>query len=649
MESRLKRLEAVQAMVLEIGQISSHSTDIKEFLRAVHVCLSRIMYAKNFYIAIYHPDDNSIQFTYFADEVDAPPDPNERFKLAAPGSAYTKWVIQNGKPIIVTANEVTTKKYLNLEQVTGTRSEHWMGYPLLDHQKKSLGAMVLQSYDPEILFSTEDQALFELIASHVSHALEGLQSVDRLERAVQERTALLAHEITERRRSEKIQSALYAIAELSFSEDHTENLYKKLHAIVANLMVAKNFMVAIYHQDSEEISVQYFVDEVDEHPALTRFPLGVGMTSFVVRTGKAQLIDQNRLRQLVVDGEIKRILGGAETKSWIGVPIHINNKIYGVIVVQSYDLKIMYDNADLELMSFVASHIAIAIGRMNAEKDLRHAKDNLEKQNEALNGALLALQDAQSELVRKEKLASLGGLVAGVAHEINTPLGICVTATSHLVEELKITRKELTDQKLGQKKLGQFFDVVDQTLQILSSNTKRAAALVKSFKQVAVDQTSDDQRQFQLAPYLQEILVSLHPKLKGRHIDIQIDCPETLIIDSYPGAISQIVTNFVMNSLHHGFEGSSHCAIKMQVEVEGDHLLFNYEDNGRGMDKEGLSKLFDPFYTTKRGQGGSGLGAHIVYNLVTGLLGGSIKAQSEENQGLRYQLRIPLDFTKQPH
>lgn len=598
---------------------------------------------KNFYIALYNPDDVSIQFAYFLDEVDPAPDPNKRFKLEAPGSSLTKWVILNQKPLIADRAEMERITVVEQIEVTGAPSEHWMGYPLIDHQKRTLGAMVVQSYDQHVLYSEEDQALFELIARHISNALEAFQSVDKLERAVQERTALLAHEITERRRSEKIQSALYAIAELSFSGEEASHLYRKIHLIVENLIVAKNFLVALYHQETEEISIQYFVDEKDPVPTHSRFPLGMGMTSFVVHTGKAQLIDSGRLRELIQDGEIKQVLGGQGIESWLGVPILIKDKIYGVIVVQSYDSQITYGHGDLELLAFVANHIAVAISRVNADRELRQTKVNLELQNEALNQALFALQEAQTELVRQEKLASLGGLVAGVAHEINTPLGICVTATSHLIEEVRLTRKDILADHFDEAQRAQFLDTLDQSLRIMSTNTKRAAALVRSFKQVAVDQTSNDKRRFQLHSYLNEILTSLQPKLKGRNIAIEIDCPNDLIIDGYPGAISQILTNFVMNSLTHGFEDLTEGKIQIRFDVDAEDLKFEYHDNGHGMDKEALGKLFDPFYTTKRGQGGSGLGTHIVYNLVTGLLGGTIKAHSTPGKGLTYQLRFPLN------
>lgn len=644
MKNRLERLEAVQAMVLEIGRLSSHTSDIREFIQAIHLALSRIMYAANFYIALYDRDENAVRFAYFVDEVDDAPDPEERFKLDESGYSFTKWVILNKKEMIVTAEEDEQLTSLpELKGVTGTRSEHWMGYPLIDHQKDCLGAMVIQSYDQRHLYTHEDQALFQLIAGHVSNALQQFQSVDRLEKAVSERTALLKYEISERRRSEQIQKALYSIAELSFSVADADELYGNIHAIVDSLITAKNFMVALYHAETEEISVQYFIDEKDELPAMHRFPLGMGMTSFVIHSGKAQLIDQSRLQDLIAQGDIKQVLGGADTQSWIGVPILINELIYGVIIVQSYDAKNKYSENDMELLVYVASHIAVAIDRLNSERNLLETKADLEQQNNALNSALLALREAQSELVRKEKMASLGGLVAGVAHEINTPLGICVTATTHLIEELRLTRRDIDAEKFDDRHRAQFLDVLEQSLRILNANTKRAASLVRSFKQVAVDQTSDDKREFYLESYLNEIMVSLQPKLKGKNVEIHIDCPNNLKINSHPGALSQIVTNFVVNSLNHGFEQTKEGQIHLRLQRLDSHLLFEYEDNGKGMEQEELEKLFDPFYTTKRGQGGSGLGAHIVFNLVTGLLHGSIRASSQPGKGLLYQIRIPIE------
>lgn len=453
---RLERLEAVQSMLLDIGRTSTSCSDITEFISAVHRALGRIMYAENFYVALSDREEGTVRFVYFVDESDEGPPLNQPVALASPDESPTAWVIQNRESLVVTAADFAARAAQGSNFGAGSAAEHWIGCPLLDQQHMPLGAIVIQSYTLEHTYSVEDQDLFGVIANHVSVALQSLQSMDRLERAVHERTL------------------------------------------------------------------------------------------------------------------------------------------------------------------------------------------RLEEQNAAMNIALTQLQQAQGELVRQEKLASLGRLVAGVAHEINTPLGICVTATSHLVEELRLTREELGNGELTEDSLHSFLDIVDQSLRIMTTNTQRAAALVRSFKQVAVDQSSDDIRSFNLRTYLNEVLLSLQPKLKGRPVKVEVDCPADLVLESYPGAVSQIVTNMLVNSLVHGFEERERAGtIAIRAALDGDTVAFSYADDGAGMDGETLDKLFDPFFTTKRGNGGSGLGAHILYNLVTGPLGGSVRVESAPGEGLRYALRFP--------
>nr|WP_314547247.1 GAF domain-containing sensor histidine kinase [uncultured Massilia sp.] len=645
MESRLARLEAVQAMLLEIGQLSASCTDITEFIGAVHGALGRIMYAANFYVALAEREDGTVRFVYFVDTRDEGPDPQERVKLASPEQSPTAWVLLNKQALSMTADEERSREN-GSTWGTGSVAEHWMGCPLLDQQHEAVGVIVVQSYLPEHTYSVEDQALFALIANHISNALQGLQSMDRLERAVQERTRALAREVAERRRAEQVQHALYQIADLSASALETGELASNLHRIIAELMVAKNFLIALTHPDTGEISIPYFVDEKDGEAPHKRFPFGIGMVSYVLQTRQAQLHDAGSFARLQASGKVREPLGNVGISSWIGAPMLVNDKAYGVMVVQSYDPTIVYSKAELDLLAFISSHVAVAIARMQADRAIRKAKDSLEAQNAALNQALTQLQEAQSELVRQEKLASLGRLVAGVAHEINTPLGICVTATSHLVQELKLTREELADGTMTEDSLGSFLDVVDQSLRIMTTNTQRAAALVRSFKQVAVDQSSDDIRSFNLGAYVNEVLLSLQPKLKGRPVKVEVDCPKDLIMESFPGAVSQILTNMLMNSLVHGFEREQAGHIRIHATLDDEMVVFEYGDDGAGMDADTLAKLFDPFFTTKRGSGGSGLGAHILYNLVTGALGGTLRVESAPGKGLRYHLRFPRKLKK---
>ncbi|TFW29232.1 GAF domain-containing sensor histidine kinase [Massilia horti] len=646
MESRLARLEAVQSMLLEIGQLSTTCSDIVAFIRAVHRALYRIMYAANFYVTL-SEDDGSVRFVYFVDEKDEGPSPYEKVRLASPDQSPTAYVMLTRETLVATRADFIARAAEGMKWGGGTTAEHWMGCPLLDQNHQALGAIVIQSYSEQHTYSDEDQALFALIANHVSAALQGLQSMDRLERAVQERTARLAHEVAERRRAEKVQHALYQIASLASSALPAEELPRALHGIIGELMVAENFLIGLYHPETHEISIPYFVDQQHEEPPVERFPFGMAMCSYLLASKQAQLHDAGSFARLVASGQVREPLGSLDIASWMGAPMLVNDEPYGVIVVQSYDPAIVYTKADLDLLAFMASHVAVAIARLQGDRAIRQTKERLEQQNAALNNALTALQDAQSELVRQEKLASLGRLVAGVAHEINTPLGICVTATSHMVQELKLTREELAAGELTEDSLSGFFDVLDQSLRIMTTNTQRAAALVRSFKQVAVDQSSGELRSFNLGTYLNEVLLSLQPKLKGRPVTVEVDCAKDITLESYPGAVSQIVTNMVMNSLVHGFEEGQTGRIDIRAALDGSSVTLAYTDDGVGMDEEVLGKLFDPFFTTKRGAGGSGLGAHILYNLVTGALGGSVRVESAPGQGLRYYLRFPRSRREQ--
>ena len=642
METRLKRLEAVQDVVLEISRISTSCNDIADFLKSVHHAISRIMYAANFYVAIYDDMQDSLRFVYAVDEADTFPDASQSFALAGADESPTAWVILNRQMLFMTAADDELRGVQNAAWGTGSRAEYWMGYPLLDQQRRILGAMVTQIYDINHSYSQEDQNLFGLIAGHVSTALQSLISVDRLEQAVKHRTALLEYQVEERRKAEALQRALYQIAELSVTASAEGKKFVRLHHILSELIEVPNFMVALFHDETQEFSIEYFVDESEDNIVGSRFPLGLGLTSYVVRKKQAQLINHDELQELVNRGEID-ILGNIPY-SWIGAPLFVDDRLYGVIIIQSYQPPLLYTQTDLVLIAYVANHVAAAFARIRADEDIQLAKRELELKNESLSQALETLSAAQDELVNQEKLASLGRVVAAVAHEINTPLGICVTASSHIMDELLVVKKDFELGKLKSKSLADFFHVTDQALRIITSNIERGANLVKSFKQVAVDQSSESLREFDLRQYIEEVLFSLQPHLKGKKFVVELECPAGIAMKTYPGAISQIVTNLIANSLLHGFEGMEKGTMRIIVRKDPEHddtVLITYVDDGKGMTRRELEKLFEPFYTTKRGQGGSGLGAHIIYTLVTGPLAGHVKASSEPGHGLQYQMRFP--------
>ena len=284
------------------------------------------------------------------------------------------------------------------------------------------------------------------------------------------------------------------------------------------------------------------------------------------------------------------------------------------------------------------------IRRLNAQLEHRVVERTrqLQQANSALQESLGTLRRAQVQLVQSEKMAALGDLVAGVAHEINTPVGIGVTAASFLEERTADLARKFRDKSVRESDLEKYLATAGEATTTILTNLKRASGLIKSFKQVAVDQSTEERRRFFLRKYIDEILLSLRPKYKRTGHTISVNCPEDLEIDSYPGALSQIVTNLVMNSLIHGFEGIEKGQIRLDVSVYRDNLMIRYMDSGKGMDRETLKNLFVPFFTTKRAQGGTGLGMHIVYNLVTQKLGGKIAAASTPGNGTVFSILIPM-------
>lgn len=270
--------------------------------------------------------------------------------------------------------------------------------------------------------------------------------------------------------------------------------------------------------------------------------------------------------------------------------------------------------------------------------------DLLRLQAQQLVTTLATLNEAQQDLVQAEKMASLGQLVAGVAHEINTPIGVGLTAASHLREATDKFDRLFLEQKLKRSDLEYYIGVATESADMIQANIERAAQLIQSFKKVAVDQTSGERRRFEMAALLEDVLISLRPEFKHSAIKIVSDCPPDLLADSYPGALTQIFTNLIMNAQIHAFDKgqTGTVTIKIARSSKGDEAIITVSDDGKGIPPDHLPKIFDPFFTTRRGQGGSGLGLHIVYNIVTTTLRGRLTCKSKIGAGTSFTIRTPL-------
>jgi signal transduction histidine kinase len=322
----------------------------------------------------------------------------------------------------------------------------------------------------------------------------------------------------------------------------------------------------------------------------------------------------------------------------------ITSAVVGAVFLLSYRLlDLGASAASLDLVNilvriYAATLVVIAVGTWWIV--LSH--DSRELAEGELVRSLHHLEMTRGHLVESEKMASLGSLVAGVAHEINTPVGIAVSAASYLQDRTFAVRKKLALGALVQADVESYLDDAAQSAQLLLSNANRAAQLVQSFKQVAVDQTSDDWRHFDLRQYIEETLLSLQPKLTGTRVTVHVDCAPGIEMNSYPGPLAQVITNLVLNSLQHGFAGGTHGTIRITAQLNSDdEVVLCHEDDGHGIPEDLHDRIFEPFFTTRRGFGGSGLGLHLVYNIVTARLNGSIDVKTRAGGGTLFVLRLP--------
>jgi two-component system, NtrC family, sensor kinase len=277
--------------------------------------------------------------------------------------------------------------------------------------------------------------------------------------------------------------------------------------------------------------------------------------------------------------------------------------------------------------------------------EVQASQSTLKKKSIDLEQAIDELKTMQDKLVESEKMSALGTLVAGVAHEINTPVGTSITLASTLADETTLLMATLVQGQLKRSEFQAYLEIAAESTSLLLANLNRAGELVQSFKQVAVDQASLDRRTFRIKPYLEEVAISLSPHVRKTHHTLIVTGDELLEIDSCPGVIAQIATNLVTNSLNYAFKPEEHGRLHFEVTREGDRLLMTYRDNGCGIPAENLSKIFNPFFTTGRHQGGTGLGLHIVYNLVTQTLRGQIDVRSAIDEGTYFQILLPLSIS----
>ena len=366
--------------------------------------------------------------------------------------------------------------------------------------------------------------------------------------------------------------------------------------------------------------------------------LVIGVCLFVSREITRPMINLTRAAQQIADGNLTvqaTVQGGEKSKDEISILAQEFN-------IMAQKLSEMIGERDQAEQELRGAHDQLEEKVEIRTQELVAANQELQAMNQEIIETLEKLKKTQGQLVQAEKMSALGSLVGGMAHEINTPVGVAVTAASYLGDLIAEVNVQCLEGTIKRKELLHYNDECREASEMVLANLRRAAQLISSFKKVSIDQANEEKRTFDVKEYLADILLSLHPRLKKTKHVVTVQCAEKIKVYGLPGSFAQIITNLIMNSLTHAYHAEEAGNIIITVVQKEDRFILRYEDDGKGIDKEVLSRIFEPFFTTARGMGGSGLGLYIVYNIVTQQFGGTIDCYSEKGKGVTFVMNLLL-------
>jgi diguanylate cyclase (GGDEF)-like protein len=405
--SRLALAERLQRALYAIAEQAGAQQDMPEMMRSLHSIVSSLMYAENFYIVLYDKPTDTVRFPYYVDIADTdPPLPDQNIPLQEVLHSLTWNLLQEGRPLMGSLEELK-QQFGERFVLVGPRCEHWLGVPLL-RGGRIAGGIVMQSYRADTHYSRHDLELLNYVAQHVQTALERREAHIELGRRVADRTAalreanrVLRQQVLQRQRGERLQAALFRIAELANTTDSLDKFYAAMHQIISGLLYARNFYIALVDEDSGYLTFPYSVDEVDSiRPPRAH---GRGATEYVLRSAKPLLADPKEIERLGALGEISHF--GASSVCWLGVPLLWNGKSMGVLALQSYSQEHTYNERDQELLTFVSYHIANALQRKHAASSLKQAYAGLERRvTERTRALALANRDLREQIAERERV-----------------------------------------------------------------------------------------------------------------------------------------------------------------------------------------------------------------------------------------------------
>ena len=426
-QARMEALEKsrqLQQALYEIAELASAEVEMGEMLHRLHAIIGSLMYAPNCYIVTYDEERESLRFIYFADEADDyQPDPDHEWTESDTPHSLTFALLRHGRALRGPSNLIRRKLQVEYSAIQGPDSQDWLGVPM-KRGEQVCGAIVVQSYDRPASYTDEDRALLGYVAQHVLTTLDRRQAQVELERRVHERTVELQHanrelqeEVVERQRAERLQHALFRITEMAMSSESLEQYYAKVHAAVDELIYARNFYIALLSDDQQSIEFVYSVDEKGDHRPARR--LSNGLTEYVLRIREALLADRGDIDRLAAAGEIHEY--GIQAWSWLGVPLHRDGEVVGVLAVQSYTADIRFSADDQRLLTFVAHNISNGLARQRSQERLRAAHAELERR---VIERTTELEEANEQLVAQigERMRAEERLTHQALHDTLTGL-----------------------------------------------------------------------------------------------------------------------------------------------------------------------------------------------------------------------------------
>ncbi|MHB8474602.1 MAG: GAF domain-containing protein [Gammaproteobacteria bacterium] len=653
-----RRGERLQTALYQIAALTSKEEKADRYFAEIHRIVSSLLDVENFYIALLSEDGQTITFPFAQDQMD------DEWSARPLAHGMTDFVLRTGQTQMVTQArmaELAAAGEIDLA-IAGPMARVWLGVPLKVGEQ-CIGLIAMQSYTDESAYTAADAELIGFVATQLASSLQHRR------------------ETAERERNERLHSVLYQIAVLANTDESSDRFFAHVHSNISTLLNAENFYIALLSDDGGMLEFAYWANQRDPHPAARS--LGRGLTEYALRSGRTQLIESKEAaRALSETGEISEEYLNSTAHCWLGAPLIGSEGAIGVVAVQSYTSEVGYDQRDAELLTFVSYQLASSIQRRRAAKALRLSNVRLEERvaerthelseqisvrelvevalhqrNSELEALNSKLAGAQSQLLQSEKMASVGQLAAGVAHEINNPIGYVRSNLNSLTDYVqkilsvlqayekleKTTPPDAQPQWASVRTLKQTIEldyIREDIVNLLAESVEgatRVEKIVKDLKDFShVDHA--EWQQVDIHDCIDSTLNVVAHELKYK-ADIVKKYGALPKIECFPFQIEQVFVNLLVNAAQ-AIEGRG--TVTIQTGCDTDGVWISIRDSGKGIAPANMEHIFEPFFTTKPVGVGTGLGLSVSYGIVQ-KHGGSIEVASQLEQGTTFTIRLPID------